>query len=60
MIPIIIFILFYRDIYSGQFLSKVKTGKNLKGDLKKGSEKGEKKKKEKSDKTHVKIFVKLK
>ena len=54
-----------RDIYSGhsllplgggEFLSKLKKGKNLKEDLKKGREKGgEKKKKEKSDKTHVKI-----
>ena len=44
------------DIYSGHFplgggdfLSKLKMGKNLKEDLKKG------KKKEKSDKTHIKI-----
>ena len=37
------------------FLSKLKTGKNLKEDMKKEREKGGEKKNEKSDKTHVKI-----
>ena len=38
------------------FLSNLKTGKNLKEDLKNGKEKGRKEEnKEKSDKTHVKM-----
>ena len=38
----------------GNFLSKLKTGKNLNEDMKKGREKGgEEEKKEKNDKTHA-------
>ena len=42
--------------FLGKFCPNLKTGKNLKEDLKKGKGKGEKEeKKEKSGKTHVKI-----
>ena len=57
-------LLIHRDIYSGYFppplgeifCPNLKTGKNLKEDLKKEREKGGKEgQKEKSDKTYVKI-----
>ena len=49
-----IYILIIPPPGGGEFLSKLKTGKNLK-DMKPGRKRGGKKKKEKSDKTQVKI-----